>query len=140
MHVGAFPGDAQLPIAFDVIRVSIAASVMHPSISLLDACRFIALASLCASALLMSGCGTRSYSAARLPVHGASPLKHTVYLGTDSENHHFYMVHEKSSWSATVPAKEAAIHPHAFAVGSDRHAFVKSASDSIIELLIFVDE
>ena len=36
MHVGALPGDAQLPIAIGVVRASIAASAMHPSISLLD--------------------------------------------------------------------------------------------------------
>jgi len=30
-HVGALPGDAQLPIAIGGVRVSIAASAMRPS-------------------------------------------------------------------------------------------------------------
>jgi hypothetical protein len=57
VHVGALPVDAQVPIAIGGVRASIAASAMHPSISL--------LANFC-RALLAAACIITSTTAAEV--------------------------------------------------------------------------
>jgi hypothetical protein len=87
--------------------------------------------------LLASGCSTtRVISSEELPVYGTSPLMHTMYLGTDDQFHHFAIQHGKTGSQILMRRDDARISPEPFSLDSGRHAFVRSASEKEIELIV----
>ena len=87
--------------------------------------------------LLTCGCSqARVVSSRELPVYGTDPLMHTIYLGTDDRFHHFTTQNGKAGSHVRVRRDDARIQPEPFALNSGRDAFVRSANEKEIELIV----
>lgn len=80
--------------------------------------------------LLVAGCSTQqpqTISGAQFVDYGATPLSHTIYLGSDNGYHYFAWSHGKTGGRWKV-LREELIVTNQFALG-DREAFLLKLQD-----------
>ena len=91
---------------------------------------------VCATGLILSGCsdpGPVETTAADLPVYGTDPLYHTVYVGSDTDFHHFRWSRGKRSGAYLVPREQISFF-ETFEVGG-RSSFLVRTDDGTLQLL-----
>ena len=83
------------------------------------------------------GCGVpRVVRSGDLPVYGVDPLTHTVYTGSDERLHYFRVQDGLYGARIAVNRADADIRPAPFPSGQSRKAFVESAKQGEVKLLV----
>jgi hypothetical protein len=61
---------------------------------------------------------------ANLPLYGADPMRHTAYIGSDDNFHHFAL--QDGFWARNVVVRrdDSVVKPSPFPLASHAHAFV----------------